>query len=318
MPDPAVIHTLLTRFGGATPEMLGRILSPYRLKLTAIEVRPRGKGAIFEATVPADVWTTLEVGTTGKIVPREHVEEGGPWREVIKARIMSTGPGVVTGELYFVPPARLALALRTVRIGDYMEIDPFGVTSKIESALCEAAFFTMCQNAGFAVTRMPENVAMHVGTQNYYDFRLERDGRVYRVELKSLWGTDTTKARLIHTVSRDGGGKNSARGDRQVWASSSCRFKDQDIFALSMWLRTGRITDFAFALSVSDTDCPDWGLPRVAKHPGHVTQNPAVPDPPSAPWTTDINVICAFHDDLRRGCLAPRPARVDPAKVDVT
>lgn len=202
--------------------------------------------------------------------------------------------------------SRLEQALQAVRVGDYFEIDPFGVTSKIESALCEAAFFTMCQNAGFSVTRMPENVAMHVGTQNYYDFRLERGHRVYRVELKSLWGTDTTKARLIHTVSKSGGGKNSVRKDRQVWKTSSCRFKDQDIFAVSLWLRTGCITDFAFAISCSANSCARWGLPSSAKHPDHVTQNPPISFPPSRPWTTEINEVCRLFDRL----MVPRLARV--------
>jgi hypothetical protein len=204
----------------------------------------------------------------------------------------------VEGELYF-DAARLLSAFAEVKKGDYLEIDPFGVTSKIESALCEAAFFLEAEKLGYSVTRMPENVAKHVGTQNYFDFRLERDGRAYRVELKSLWGTDTTKARLIHTVSREGGGKNSARGDRQVWRTSSCRFSDQDIFAVAMWLRTGRVTDFAYALSLSEEDHKEWGLPKVQKYPEHVTQNPSISNPPSGPWTSDLNEICRRADQVK-------------------
>lgn len=299
MPSQATIALLLSRFGGATPAMLDRVLTPYRLRLTRIDVSKDRKSATFEANIPADVWTTLEEGTTGKVVPRAHVEGAAPWREIIKARVRSVAGSVVRGELYFAP-ARLRAAIGLVSTGDYLEIDPFGVTSKIESALCEAALFQVASSAGFGVTRMPENVAMHVGTQNYYDFRLTRAGRVYRIELKSLWGTDTTKARLIHTVSKDGGGgKNSKRGDKQVWNTSSCRFQDQDIFAVSMWLRTGRVTDFAFALSMSDDDNPEWGLPSVPKHPHHVTQNPPIADPPSGPWTMDLNEACRRFDSVK-------------------
>lgn len=295
MPSMTTIAGLLARFGGATTEMLARVLTPYRLRLLRIDVAANGKSAEFEAAIPADVWTTFEEGTTGKVVPRDHVEDGGPWKEIVKARIREATERTVIGELYFTP-TRVAEALREVRVGDYVEIDPFGVTSKIESSLCEAALFQLATAAGFTVTRMPENVAKHVGTQNYYDFRLVRDAQAYRVELKSLWGTDTTKARLIHTVSKAGGGKNSRREDKQAWDTSSCRFKDQDIFAVSMWLRTGRVTDFAFALSVSAEQHPDWGLPSVPKFPHHVTQNPTISNPPIGSWTMDLVEVCRRFD----------------------
>ncbi len=306
MPSKKTIDLLLQRFGGATPEMLDRVLTPYRLRLVTIsteKIGPRKSRTVFRAEVPKEVWTTFEEGTTGKVVPKDHVEGNAPWREVIKGRILRSLPDHVDGELYF-DTARLKAALTEVKCGDYLEVDPFGVTSKIESALCEAAFFLQAQEHGFKVTRMPENVAKHIGTQNYFDFRLEKDSVVYRVELKSLWGTDTTKARLIHTVSRDGGGKNSARKDRQVWSTSSCRFKDQNIFAVAMWLRTGRITDFAYALSVSQDESKEWGLPKVPAHPNHVTQNPPIPSPPSGPWTSDLLEVCrrvdAWHARAKR------------------
>jgi hypothetical protein len=300
MPSPTTIAVLLARFGGATAEMLDRVLTPYRLRLSKIDIAENGKEAEFEAEIPADVWTTFEEGTTGKVVPKNHVERNAPWREVVKARIRETKTHSVVGELYFAP-VRVKAALKEVKVGDYLEIDPFGVTSKVESALCEAALYQVATAAGFAVTRMPENVAKHVGTQNYYDFRLERDSLTYRVELKSLWGTDTTKARLIHTVSKEGGGgKNSKRDDKQVWDTSSCRFQDQDVFAVSMWLRTGRVTDFAFALSAPENKHRDWGLPEVPKHPHHVTQNPPISAPPSGPWTMDLNEACRRFDKFAK------------------
>lgn len=277
--------------------MLSRVLTPYRLKILVIsDPKEKGKSKkLFRAEVTGDIWTTFEQGTTGKVVPKSYVQGSAPWREIVKARILQSFPTYVEGELYFSGP-RLQAALEEVQIGDYLEIDPFGVTSKVESALAEAAFFQQAQSQGFNVIRMPENVAMHIGTQSYYDFRLQKGGKEYWVELKSLWGTDTTKARLIHTVSRDGGGKNAARKDRQVWRTSSCRFKDQDIFAISMWLRTGRITDFAYALSVPSDKHRTWGLPKVPKFPEHVTQNPPVPEPPSGVWTSDLLEVCKRVD----------------------
>jgi len=297
MPSPETVSSLLRRFGGATEEMLSRVLTPYRLKIIKIsDAKEGGKTKKrFRAEVTGDIWTTFEQGTTGKVVPKSYVEGASSWREIVKARILESFPTYVEGELYFAGP-RLQAALAEVEVGDYLEIDPFGVTSKIESALAEAAFFREAEKHGFSVIRMPENVAMHIGTQSYYDFRLQRGRREYWVELKSLWGTDTTKARLIHTVSREGTGKNKARKDRQVWRTSSCRFKDQDIFAVSMWLRTGRITDFAYALSVPSDKHRTWGLPKVPKFPEHVTQNPAVADPPSGVWTSDLLEVCKRVD----------------------
>lgn len=300
MPSPETISVLLARYGGANQKLLDRVLTPYRLRIVDIAIDESRRSASFSAELPDGVLTTFEVGTTGKVVPRSHVEELGPWREIVKGRILECDGDGIKGELYFMPIQRLRASLGEVRVGDYLEIDPFGVSSKVESALCEASFYAKAQQSGFQVTRMPENVAKHIGTQNYYDFKLERGGRTYRVELKSLWGTDTTKARLIHTVSKEGGGKNSARADRQVWATSSCRFQDQDIFAVSMWLRTGRVDEFALAVSVPNAKHSRWGLPVVQEHPMHVTQNPAISDPPTDPWTEDLDQVCRRVDRLRR------------------
>lgn len=313
MPSSETVSLLLRRFGGATVEMLNRVLTPYRLRINEIsdvekandkkqkkkkKSKQMKSKKHFRAEVTGDIWTAFEQGTTGKVVPQDYVEGAASWREIVKARVLSSSPTHVEGELYFAGP-RLVKALAEVKVGDYLEIDPFGVTSKVESALAEAAFFREAEKHGFAVIRMPENVAMHIGTQSYYDFRLQKDGKEYWVELKSLWGTDTTKARLIHTVSRDGTGKNKARKDRQMWRTSSCRFKDQDIFAVSMWLRTGKITDFAYAASVPSDKHAKWGLPKVPKYPEHVTQNPPVPDPPSGVWTTDLLQVCERVDALK-------------------
>lgn len=301
---PETIKHLLARFGGANSNLLRRIFTPYYLRITSRSWN------VFEADFPADAWTsTFEDGTTGKVIPREHIEEDAPWKEVVKARIRRVIDGRVHGELYQAGDERSALG--EVRVGDYIEVDTFGATSKLESAICEAAFTERVRAEGFRVTRMPENVAKHVGTQNYYDFRLERDGQVYRVELKSLWGTDTSRARLIHTVSRTLGGKNTARSDQQVWHTSSCRFQDQDIFAVSLWLRTGRVTDFAFALSLPTSTAPVWGLPAVPEHPHHVSQNPVVSNPPTEAWTEDLSEICRRFDQAARG-LQPQLEPVTP------
>ncbi len=288
----------MRRFKGATPEMLERVLTPYRLPImkvgTEVKKSKNHRYIEFEAQVPADVWSELEMGSSGKVVPKEYVDGSADWKELLKARVRECRDGVIFGDLHLPGSGRLEAGRKLVKIGDFIEVDPFGVTSKMESALVEAAFFTMSRDQGWIATRMPENVAMHFGTQNYYDFRLKKGLEIVRVELKSLWGTDTTQCRLIHTKSRaDGTGKNSSRLDRQVWRSSSCRFHDQDIFAVNLWLRTGSITDFAYAVSIPRDIDPECGLPATKKYPEHVVQNILVADPPSGIWTPDLNTAIA-------------------------
>jgi hypothetical protein len=101
-----------------------------------------------------------------------------------------------------------------------------------------------------------------------YDFDVERDGDKRKVEVKSLWGTDTRYARLIH-----GKSTGQDRGQPNYYATSSCKFATQDIFAVSLFLRTGNLRDFAFARSVP-RDVAPYGLPRATNYPDYVNQNP--------------------------------------------
>ena len=104
-------------------------------------------------------------------------------------------------------------------------------------------------------------MAKHIGGYTYFDFEVEKKGVTKRLEAKSLWGTNTKFARLIHSKT-DG------------YPTSSCKFATQDFFAVSLFLRTGRIQDFAFARSVPK-DVKSYGLPRAGKFPAHVNQNPS-------------------------------------------
>ena len=102
-------------------------------------------------------------------------------------------------------------------------------------------------------------------------FNSDRD-----IPVKSLWGTNTRFARLIHSLT------SKPKGDPSTWTpqqkanyypTSSCKFATQDFFAVSLFLRTGNITDFAFARSVPRDQQPH-GLPCARRYPEHVGQNP--------------------------------------------
>src|SRR5690606_22116330 len=95
-------------------------------------------------------------------------------------------------------------------------------------------------------------------------------------EVKSLWGTNTSYARLIHsTTSKPKGPANlwTPEQKRSYYPTSSCKFTTQDIFAVNLFLRTGNIREFAFARSVSNAN-KKYGLPYVREYPEHVNQNP--------------------------------------------
>jgi len=254
-------------------EMLERVLIPFRLPIIEIGENIQkfdGEWAVKFKVEQGEEVGKIEVGVSGKIIPKKHVEGNTPWFELVKARIHSSTDITAEGELHGGAKGntkeKFMELLSQVKIGDYMEIDPFGVTSKLESALTEAAFTFAARDVGYVVIRMPEDKAKHLGEKRHFDFLVSKNGVEKRVELKSLWGTDTSKARLIHT-----------KGGR--WITSSCRFEDQDIFAVNLWLRTGNITDIAYARSVFKDDAHLYGLPCARADDGsqireHVHQNP--------------------------------------------
>ena len=83
-------------------------------------------------------------------------------------------------------------------------------------------------------------------------------------------------ARLIHSTTTRPSGVEAAWTDGQkanYYPTSSCKFTTQDIFAVGLFLRTGKIDDIAFARSVPQDVAP-YGLPRSTGYPVHVHQNP--------------------------------------------
>jgi hypothetical protein len=301
MADSLLRH-LTRRYGNVDARIVESIMAPALLKVIAVEqtvaraaTLPGEKGpwvAHFRLEIMKGEESFLTRGRTGKFVPQEYAEGSAPWREIAKGRVLHTptvGDGETMGEVYVggsSSKARLIQIVATeLKAGDYLELDRYGASAKITSALVEASFVEHARQHGFTVRRMPEDLAKHIGTYFNYDFEIEKDDKSARVEVKSLWGTDTTKARLIRSKGRDN-------------QTSSCQFASQDIFAVSRFLRTGELRDWAFCRSVSDLDDPAWGLPIARTRadgkpiPEHVTQNPPIADPPqNPPWFTDIDSV---------------------------
>src|SRR5438874_12847644 len=128
--------------------------------------------------------------------------KGGPWREIAKGRIIEVDrkDGLAQGEVYVGSrKPLLAKAVDALSDSDYLEIDHYGASAKILSGLSEYTFVKYARSRGFTVQRMPEDMAAHLGSYANFDFLLERDGVAKKVEVKSLWGTNTGYARLIHS-----------------------------------------------------------------------------------------------------------------------
>lgn len=259
------------RYHGMTPDCLQSILCPLLVPIRSIDPRVhklRGQThwrASFEIEITDDYYELMVVGRTGKFVSKDYANGTSVWTELAKGRIVSVDntAGIAHGEIYTGHPSKAALqaALETLTTDDFLEIDQYGASAKVLSALEEYNLSKLAKEAGYKVRRMPEDCAKHLGNYYNYDFEFEKAGICKKVEVKSIWGTNTNCARLIHS-------KNKA------YQTSSCKFATQDIFAVSLFLRTGNPMDFAFAKSISETDDPIHGLPHAPNFPEYVNQNP--------------------------------------------
>jgi len=268
----ALFERLTKRYGDVTPDALESILCPVLIPIRTLDktiIKVAGQGhyrASFTIKIDKDCEDLIVPGRTGKFVPKAH-KDGGVWREIAKGRILKVNAtaGIAEGEFYLGAggtKAELEKAVASLSEQDFWEVDQYGASAKVLSGLVEYSLVRVLNKAGFKVRRMPEDTAKHIGGYAYFDFEVEKKGVTKKLEAKSLWGTDTRFARLIHK-------KDPKKG----YPTSSCKFATQDFFAVSLFLRNGNIREFAFARSVPK-DIKPYGLPRAKKHPEHVNQNP--------------------------------------------
>jgi hypothetical protein len=267
-----LFQNLGKRYSNITPETLQKILCPKLLPISSMDktiIKLPNQNhwrASFEIELDSNSSELMTVGRTGKFVPSSYVNGNGVWQEIAKGRIINidNDKKIANGEIYVgasSPKIALEKAIINLSHNDYLEIDQYGASAKILSALVEYNLSEIAKGSGYSVKRMPEDCAKHLGSYYNYDFEFEKNGIVKRVEVKSLWGTDTRYARSIHSLNKN-------------YLTSSCKFASQDIFAVSLFLRTGNPMDFAFAKSISSETDSEIGLPYVHMYPEHVNQNP--------------------------------------------
>ena len=266
-----LFNNLCKRYHGMTADSLQHILCPMLVPISKIDktvIKLPGQQhwrASFEIQIDEKYSELMTIGRTGKFVPSSYANGSGIWNEIAKGRIINVdwNLGIAYGEIYTGNSSKsdLEKALKILTTDDCLAIDQYGASAKILSALVEHNLADLAKQSGYHVTRMPEDCAKHLGAYYNYDFEFKKDGITKKVEVKSIWGTDTRFARLIHSKSK-------------THLTSSCKFETQDIFAVSLFLRTGNSMDFAFAKSVSNLDDPIHGLPHATGYPDYVTQNP--------------------------------------------
>ena len=268
----SLFERLTKRYGGATPEAIESILCPLLIPIQTLDktiIKIEGQKhhrASFTIALDSDCEDLIAPGCTGKFVPRAY-KDGGVWRELAKGRILTVDSAarIAEGEVYCGTGGKKSViesALAELSSVDFWELDQYGASAKVLSGLVEYSLVQVLKEDGFGVRRMPADMAQHIGGYAYFDFEVSKAGVTRKLEAKSLWGTNTRFARLIHS-------KDSKKG----YPTSSCKFATQDFFAVSLFLRTGNIRDFAFARSVPK-DVKKYGLPRAEKFPEHVNQNP--------------------------------------------
>ena len=273
------------RYSNVEAEALEAVLTPILIPIKSLDrevKRLKGQShwqASFELDLRPEWAHLMHRGATGKFIPASFQDDGA-WREICKGRIVDVDRdnNIVKGEIYLGKSRKTELtsAVNELTENDFLEIDQFGASAKILSSLSEYYLAKQATDAGYTVRRMPEDTARHLGAYYNYDFEFEKNGEVRKVEVKSLWGTNTDHARLIHSKTNKPSGDPNTWSDAQkkgYYPTSSCKFETQDIFAVSLFLKTGDIKQFAFARSVSIAKQPH-GLPFAPKNPDHVHQNP--------------------------------------------
>ncbi len=296
-----IFQRIMRRYGGATPEGFAEVLCPLLVPLLSFDpkiLKRDGEShwrASFTVALNDRTRGTLVRGRTGKFVPNDFAS-GGVWREIAKGRIVDVdaAANLAHGEIYTGgKKSDLEKAIAQFQGTELLEIDQFGAAAKVLSGLAEFELVQIAQAAGYTVERMPEDMAQHLGSYRNYDFEFTKRGKTRKIEVKSIWGTNTRFARLIHSLTtrpsgQPGSWTNEQR--RNYYATSSCKFATQDIFAVSLFLRTGNIRDFAFARSVRRNRAKPYGLPAAEKYPEHVNQNPTC-DIGDGSWFATIDEV---------------------------
>ena len=265
-----LVKNILKRYQGMREEAFESIFCPRVIPIKKIVnnvfLMPGQQHwrASFQIEIKEEYEDLIQVGREGTFVPASYAKGAGEWKNLAKGRIINVDRenGIAYGEVLFGnTKEELEVALLNLKEEDYLEIEEFEISEKITKALIEYNLAELAKKAGYSVAKLPMVRGKAADSPDEYPFEFTKDGVTKRIQVKSLWSEDPRYARLIHPKSNR-------------YLTSSCKFDAQDLFAVSLYPRTGNTMDFAFAKSVSKAQDPVHGLEEARGFAGFVTQNP--------------------------------------------
>ena len=265
-----LVKNILKRYQGMREEAFESIFCPRVIPIKKIVnnifLMPGQQHwrASFQIEIKEEYEDLIQVGREGTFVPASYAKGEGEWKNLAKGRIINVDREnrIAYGEVLFGnTKEELEAALLNLKEEDYLEIEEFEISEKITKALIEYNLAELAKKAGYSVAKLPMVRGKAADSPDEYPFEFTKDGVTKRIQVKSLWSEDPRYARLIHPKSNR-------------YLTSSCKFDAQDLFAVSLYPRTGNTMDFAFAKSVSKAQDPVHGLEEARGFAGFVTQNP--------------------------------------------
>ena len=265
-----LVKNILKRYQGMSEEAFKNIFCPTLIPIYKIVnnvfLMPGQQHwrASFQIEVKEEYSELIAEGREGTFVSAAYVAGEGEWKNLAKGRIINVDREnkIAYGEILFGnTKEELEAALENLKEEDYLEIEEYGISEKVTTALVEYNLVKLAKKDGYEVTKLPKVRGKAADAPDEYPFEFTKDGVTKRIQVKSLWMEDPRYARLIHPKSNR-------------YLTSSCKFDAQDIFAVSLYPRTGNTMDFAFAKSISKAQDPVHGLEEARGFAGFVTQNP--------------------------------------------
>ena len=266
----ALVKIMLKRYQGMSEEAFLAIFCPRLIPIKKIVnnvfLMPGQQHyrASFQLEMKEEYADLITETREGIFVPSSYAVGEGEWKNLAKGRIINVDRQnhIAYGEILFGnTKEELEEALKHLSEEDYFEIEEYGISEKITSSLIEYNLVELAKKEGYTVTKLPNTRGKAADLQDEYPFEFTKNGVTKRIQVKSLWFQDARYARLIDLKSNR-------------YLTSSCKFDAQDIFAVSLYPRTGNTMDFAFAKSISKTQDPLHGLEEARGFAGFVTQNP--------------------------------------------
>ena len=270
MNESQLINTRLKRYKGMTEEALQAIFCPtlvpiYKIvKNVFLMPGQQHFRASFQIQIKEEYSDLIAKDREGIFVPASYAKGEAEWKNLAKGRIINVDAenGIAYGEILFGnTKEELETALEYLDEEDYFEIEEYGISEKVTAALIQYNLVALAQKSGYEITKYPQSASKALELTEGCSINLTKDGTTKRIRLKSLWAENPKYARLIQL--------NSNR-----YLTGNCKFDDQDIFAVSLYPRTGDTKDFAFVKSISQKQDPVHGLAEAQGFPGFIIQNP--------------------------------------------